>query len=303
MDYSGMDLVNLFRKYKERHESPNMDPDWISLKTLRLWLDTCDNEHGTACNFGADSPDESHEQSLSPPASTGHPQWLIDVKKGCLVMAGPWHQYAALSYVWGQVPTLKAVKDNMTELLEKGSLAKFGELVPRTIRHTIALTKRLKISFLWVDCLCIVQDDEENLHRQLQNMASIYASAYVTIIAANGWDANHGLRGIEGVTDPRHLNDGDVSQSLQPHSSIWYSRGWTFQEMVFSRRTIMFQYQLAIWGCRSTEWHDGTTIHPKTTGRTSVDSLPLRINRFGGQLKFLPYPDPAQYISLLRDYT
>jgi hypothetical protein len=44
---------------------------------------------------------------------------------------------------------------------------------------------------LWVDSLCIVQDDVESKHAQLNDMASIYANSYVTIIAAKDWDANH----------------------------------------------------------------------------------------------------------------
>lgn len=83
-------------------------------------------------------------------------------------------------------------------------------------------------------------------------MAGIYANAYVTLIAGNGWDANHGLRGIQGVTEPRHLSSSwkpGLIEDLDPYDSIWYSRGWTFQEMVFSPRKIMFQYQLASWEC------------------------------------------------------
>jgi hypothetical protein len=38
---------------------------------------------------------------------------------------------------------------------------------------------------------------------QLANMADIYANVYLTIIAANDWDAGHGLRGIQGVIEPR----------------------------------------------------------------------------------------------------
>jgi hypothetical protein len=187
---------------------------------------------------------------------------------------------------------LKTTKDNLDELVQDGALFKQGDIVPRTIRHTIALIQRLGVPYLWVDCLCIVQDDEENLHRQLQDMASIYASAYVTIVAANGWDADHGLRGIRGITDPRQLSPNDASdvyESLQPYTSIWYSRGWTFQEMVFSRRTIMLQYQVAIWVCNSASWHEATTNFEIRDRNPKL--LAFQINPHGAQSKFLLYPD------------
>jgi hypothetical protein len=65
-------------------------------------------------------------------------------------------------------------------------------------------------------------------------MAGIYANAYVTIITANGWNANHGLRGIQGVTEPRQLSSfskASFQGTFQPFDSIWYSRGWTFPEL------------------------------------------------------------------------
>jgi hypothetical protein len=99
----------------------------------------------------------------------------------------------------------------------------------------MGLIAQLSIKYLWVDALCVVQDDAESKHDQIQGMAGIYANGYVTIIAGNGWDAGHGLRGIPGVTEPRQLSSFskvDIEEISQPFSSIWYSRGWTFQEMV-----------------------------------------------------------------------
>jgi hypothetical protein len=305
-----------------------LDPDWINLDTLKKWLEICDKEHGTTCEHKlgsfatGSSAGSSYRSSTQQPkglhqrvsrlfhskiqtkVTAGHPQWLIDVQRSCLISARPKHRYAALSYVWGQVSMLKTVKDNLPILLKAGALTNYGDLVPKTIRQTIGLTKRLNIPFLWVDCLCIVQDDEENLHRQLQDMASIYASAYVTIVAANGWDANHGLRGIKGLTDPRQVSPNtatDIYESLQPHTSIWYSRGWTFQEMVFSRRTIMLQYQVAIWECPSASWHEATK-NLKPNDASDPLRPQLNINPWGGKILFSPIPNPGQYVGLIRDY-
>jgi hypothetical protein len=290
-----------------------LDPDWINLEGLKKWLRICDKEHGAKCGGSSTQRSESfHQRILSrlshsqdqAKETAPHPQWLIDVHRGCLISAGPGDRYAALSYVWGQVPTLKSVKDNLLLLKKEGAIATYGDLVPKTIRHAIDLTKRLDIPYLWVDCLCIVQDDKENLHRQLQDMASIYASAYVTIVAANGWDANHGLRGIKGVTDPRQLSPNtatDIYESLQPHTSIWYSRGWTMQEMVFSRRTIMLQYQVAIWECRSASWHEATK-KLKTNDASDPSRPQIHINPWGGKINFSSIPNPEQYVGLIRDY-
>jgi hypothetical protein len=128
------------------------------------------------------------------------------VQNKCLAISKPGYRYAYLSYVWGGVKTLKTGRSTFGSLMEKNSLEARWDEITRTIRDTIHLVKQLCIPYLWVDALCIVQDDIVSKHDQIQAMAGIYANAYVTIIAGNGWDADHGLRGIQGVTEPRHLS-------------------------------------------------------------------------------------------------
>ena len=270
----------------------DIDPQWIDIVTLKTWISTCDVEHGPDCSV--------HTILIE----SGGPRWLIDVVKGCLVPAEAHDRYVALSYVWGQTETIRTTKDILVYLLEEGSIFAHMHLLPRTIRDTMRLVKLLDIRYLWVDCLCIVQDDAELKHAQIQEMSSVYARAYVTIIAANGSDANHGLRGIRNVTEPRHLSryvEENLYESLQPHSSIWYTRGWTFQEMVFARRKIMFHYQVAVWECQCATWHEAT----KTTMIPSItnDTGPVfQLNRWGRRKNFSWWPDVRQYIEMVREY-
>ena len=59
------------------------------------------------------------------------------------------------------------------------------------------LTRTLGLDYLWVDTLCIIQDDEENKMKDIARIGSMYSSAHFTIIAADGDDADHGLRGLK----------------------------------------------------------------------------------------------------------
>ena len=277
--------------FRFRGGTADVDPEWIDIDTLKTWLWTCDLEHNPRC----------FDTSLF---ESGGPLWLIDVVKGCLVPAEAHDQYAALSYVWGHTDTIKTAKDNLAYLLEEGSIFAHESLLPRTIRDTMRLVELLDIKYLWVDCLCIVQDDAELKHAQIQEMGSVYARAYVTIIAANGWDANHGLRGICNVTEPRHLSryvEDNFYESLQPYSSIWYSRGWTFQEMVFARRKIMFHYQVAVWECQCVTWHEATKTNMVPSIRNDT-GLHFHMNRWGWRNTFSLWPDVRQYIEMVREY-
>src|SRR5437763_10803011 len=48
---------------------------------------------------------------------------------------------------------------NLSNMLEPGSLPKVYCMIPRVVRDAIDLTLHIKERLLWVDSLCIIQDD------------------------------------------------------------------------------------------------------------------------------------------------
>lgn len=107
--------------------------------------------------------------------------------------------YVALSYGWGNVPVIKTTQRNLKTLREKEALfvGIDGLNLPATIMEAIRLVELPNERYLWVDCLCVIQDaGSEHMDRMLQAMAHIYASAEFTIVAAADKHANHGLSGI-----------------------------------------------------------------------------------------------------------
>jgi len=213
------------------------------------------------------------------------PGRLIDVERLCLVSVTSRQRYAALSYVWGKEPSLMALRQNIDRLQHPGALdirpwAKpvAGDPIPvqfpQTISHAIGLTRQLGIPLLWVDALCIVQDDDTERQHQLDRMGSIYANAYVTLVAAGG-TARSGLLGICGHTipmprvlkTPRYLthkgrkNDSLHREIAKAHrrvtDSVWSQRGWTFQEQIFSRRLLILDATSVTWECHCAVWVEG----------------------------------------------
>ena len=66
-------------------------------------------------------------------------------------------------------------------------------LLPQSLKDGIMITRCLGLQYIWIDCLCIVQDDEEDWHREAGRMGDIYSKSYLTIAAARSADSNNGF--------------------------------------------------------------------------------------------------------------
>jgi hypothetical protein len=85
--------------------------------------------------------------------------------------------YIALSHRWGGDFTLKTTNSTLSQRLKDFCL----EDLPRTFRDTVLVAKALGIMYLWIDSLCIIQDDRKDWLEQSTKMGSIYMNSTFTI--------------------------------------------------------------------------------------------------------------------------
>jgi Heterokaryon incompatibility protein (HET) len=57
----------------------------------------------------------------------------------------------------------------------------------------IVVTKALGLRYLWIDSLCIIQDDEDDWLAESKTMGTLYERAVVTLAASTAPDSTHGL--------------------------------------------------------------------------------------------------------------
>ncbi len=95
----------------------------------------------------------------------------------------------------------------------------------------MGIVELLSERYLWVDTLCIVQDDDSKRHTEMSKMAMIYANASVTILAVQGEHVNSSLQGFRGISRPRQLHqsihvwDDEIKLISTPIESQLYEAG------------------------------------------------------------------------------
>ncbi|KAI1737958.1 heterokaryon incompatibility protein-domain-containing protein [Xylaria scruposa] len=221
-----------------------VDTDKIDWSIVQGWINSCLKHTTDDLKSGYDSTCEFH-------------LLVVDVIDGRIVKLPPGVQYVALSYVWGEDQRVKLRTQNSVQFFSKGYLRSAIGQLSKTIVDSMDVVRLLGYRYLWVDALCIVQDDPTSLQQNVMEMDRVYSRSLFTMVAAAGVDANHGLPGVSSKTprtQKQHratINGFRIASRL--HSDIngtwWNTRGWTYQERVLPQRLLFFSEAQVEYSC------------------------------------------------------
>ncbi|KAH9477243.1 hypothetical protein JR316_0011162 [Psilocybe cubensis] len=257
--------------------------DTVNPALVRKWISLCEEHHGNKC-----TPKKDVIKTVENPRGVKILR-LIDTLDQCIVEARPGDQYLALSYVWGPVmPLIRLQQDTIGMLTQKGEFKDNRDKIPVTIRDAMDLVQMIGQRYLWVDSLCLIQDNNDDMMDGISHMDLVYQCSLCTIIADYGSDSNAGLPGI-------HPNSRNVYQEVVevlPGIRMTVTNGvynamtgthsdcaWTMQEFVLSHRTLIFTEDRVYFLCQSNCW----------TEDTLYDCYPAAINKVlssGGDIHF-----------------
>ncbi|KAF5710362.1 hypothetical protein FMUND_9564 [Fusarium mundagurra] len=279
----------------------------VDFELCKTWLGLCNDQH-----------EECRE--YKPVGLVTRPNRLIDVQNNCIVSGSSSSDgYAALSYVWGGgTPGTQLKTSNEQELRQPRSLSAPGIVLGDTITDAMEFCRQIGLRFLWVDQLCIPQKPG-SVDPEIHHMASIYSGAACTLVALSGTSFSDPLPGVRSGTrrpEPQHQAtiDGLSLMTCYPslfteiESSVWFSRGWTFQEAAFSRRIFFFTTSQLFFLCRETMYCE-ESVWEVPGGRSIASSANTRTQEAGRihDLMLLhpsagSYPDGIYYRSV-EEYT
>jgi diadenosine tetraphosphatase ApaH/serine/threonine PP2A family protein phosphatase len=267
----------------------------------RSWVDDCTEKHIICIDI----------QSVS-----YTPTRLIDVGSDLLEprlveSCGTLAEYVALSHCWGGSLPLRTTSTNYHTHVEAIPL---GDM-PATFQDAVKVTRAIGYRYLWIDCLCIIQDSEPDWVRECALMGQVYAGAAVTIAASQSTSPMDGLLKLADgpslacsipiywpstcendtlIVDmpPRTRDPSPNAMTVGPLSK----RGWTLQERVLSYRMLHMCADGILFQCATCD---------------VTDRLPWPRPPVGGDVSFgtgfLHFDDPREMLGnwygLVSDYS
>lgn len=112
----------------------------------------------------------------------------------------PHEQYACLSYCWGIEAGDEVLKTKTTNLSNFNMEIPISS-APPAIQDAVNLCRGLEIKYLWVDSLCLVQDDQKTWLREAATMDRIYLNSHLTIRAVEPYTCKLPFLGRQKFAD------------------------------------------------------------------------------------------------------
>ncbi|KAF5971607.1 heterokaryon incompatibility protein [Fusarium bulbicola] len=162
--------------------------------------------------------------------------------------------YLTLSHRWGTPPSILLTKKTSFLLTEDISHHLLNCNEAAVFRHAVHVTRALGFRYIWIDALCIMQDQESEKMTEVMHMDEIYVNSMLNISATEG-------RVHEGLVFDRkalyinpcratvRISETQENVRLQAFPDKWRlrptegslnKRGWVFQERTLAPRIVHF---------------------------------------------------------------
>lgn len=183
--------------------------------------------------------------------------------------------YLTLSHCWGGNTIFKLTKGNL-EILKRDIPV---HQLPDLFKDVLYMTSQLGVKYIWIDCLCILQDCRDDWAYEAARMGDVYRYAQCNIAASgykdsktrllkeralilllnfslyldrvlvvddamHGYDMGRPFKGIYVRADDREFYNATTKGPLN-------SRGWVAQERALSPAILHFTPKQMWWECKN----------------------------------------------------
>ncbi|KAK5745333.1 hypothetical protein LTR17_001494 [Elasticomyces elasticus] len=130
--------------------------------------------------------------------------------------------YTTLSHCWGHTLNFELLRNNARRL----RTAIPWNSLPRTFQDAAIVTARLGVRYLWIDSLCIMQDDKDDWAKEASRMSAVYTNSVLNLAADASRDS-HG--GLFRRREPRLVHSffvPSVHPRLDEREYLCYANSW-----------------------------------------------------------------------------
>lgn len=260
-----------------------------ALRRIKNWIQTCRETH-------------AHKFPGAPKLPTRVLEIMGDGSEVAVRLSGgALGDYAALSHCWGPVQPTTLNRDTATNLMAGAKTS----TLPRSFQDAVWVAHELGLRWLWIDSLCILQDDAEDWAQESGRMSDVYGHAYLTISASRAAGCTEGFLSDRKLPDyvsiplqAGHSEDilafvlprkyaGDARRCVRLEEEPLSSRGWAWQERYLSQRTLHFGHRQTFFECQRTfQAEDFCSVSPQGVGMCQAT-----ITR------------PAEWIHVIQEYS
>jgi hypothetical protein len=191
---------------------------------------------------------------------------LISVKETCikLVLTSDWTtepRYATLSHCWGNLEFLKLTRETLDSFLISIPVDELSQ----TFRDAVEITRELGLQYLWIDSLCIIQNDLQDWEVEASLMSTVYGGSHINIAAAAAINGNGGCfqaklvnyvgkvraeTKVNACTKLYEFVEANSYEEAVPQSHL-ASRAWVLQERLLAPRSLHFGRKDLFWECKT----------------------------------------------------
>lgn len=300
-----------------------------NLQIMKTWIEECNQNHDICSSYvdnflptrlldlQAFETGDDIRLAFLEPKDFKYPDFLPD--------------YMTLSHCWGppEKSPIMTTKENLGQRMTRISI----DDLPNTFRDAVRVTRELDERYLWIDSLCIVQDDEEDWAREAAVMAEVYRNSCCTLAALSSKDSTEGCRLVPNIQEtmcqflefdaeddydgtfrvriferePQEWHDeyGDDPYRRvgygNPNSPLRY-RAWTLQEREVSRRSIHFGKGQLLWECHELKASAQLPWHHKTP-EDDFEKWPIRNALTESLAPNGPVAKRDRWYELMEDYS
>ncbi|KAI3539416.1 hypothetical protein CSPX01_08862 [Colletotrichum filicis] len=253
------------REYEDLFSFDKIDESTGSTGTLDLahsWFSECFHGHDQ-CKRLPTSAANWLPTRLVDIGSRGETTWRLVVtsENSKLKRYQPRPQYMTLSYRWGTEPQKLVLSSHNLDLLGRGSPI---VQLPQTFQDLVVVAHHLGIRYVWIDCLCIIQDSRNDWEKEALTMREVYTNAACNVAASASSSPAGGLFRSRVTKDIRpgivksNLAFQEPGEFYMFDKGYWdrhllygalHTRGWVFQERFLSPRQIYFTRSQVMWEC------------------------------------------------------